>query len=518
MSIPIIDLFAGPGGLGEGFSSCVDARTNERKFKIVVSVEKDPFAHKTLTLRAFVRQFQIGDAPEAYYEYLQRHLSHDELFHSYPTQATRAREEALLRTLGTVDNTDIHERIERAIGFGQNPWLLIGGPPCQAYSVVGRSRMVGSSASSDFRTKLKEFEKDPRHKLYLQYLEIIAKFRPSVFVMENVKGLLSAKLDGKPVIDKLLTDLQDPRSVLRNIDGTYKGSDPHYKIVSLVTDGNGKQLSPDDYVIRMEQYGIPQMRHRVILLGIRSDINTESDLLEPSKTQVFVKDVISDLPKVRSSVSNRVRGFDWYSTIKRFCYSPDDLNPDIYDIARGILMAQKECENHSMTGGEWCASETDITDEKLSGWFSDPRLKGVLNHSTRSHIPEDLHRYLYASTVALLTGVSPKLGSYPKSLLPAHKNVYQDKLIFDDRFRVQVWDKPATTVTCHISKDGHYYIHPDPSQCRSLTVREAARIQTFPDNYFFEGPRTEQYKQVGNAVPPLLARKMADIVSHIFNT
>ena len=259
------------------------------------------------------------------------------------------------------------------------------------------------------------------------------------------------------------------------------------------------------------------MRHRVILLGIRSDIRAKPGLLEPVIKQVSVKRVISDLPNVRSSVSNRVIERDWLSTVRRFGYSSDAMNLDLDDIAGAILEAQEESRRHTSTGGEWCEHEANIRDETLSSWFIDPRLKGVLNHSTRSHIPDDLHRYLYASSVALRTGVSPKLGSFPKSLLPAHKNVNQEKLIFDDRFRVQVWDKPATTVTCHISKDGHYYIHPDPSQCRSLTVREAARIQTFPDNYFFEGPRTEQYKQVGNAVPPLLASKIAEVVSHLLS-
>ena len=517
MPVPIIDLFAGPGGLGEGFSSCVDARTNERQFKIAVSVEKDTFAHRTLSLRAFLRQFPIGDAPEAYYEYVKTQISRDELFCKYPTQATSADDEALLRTLGTTHNIEIHSRIERAVGFGEKPWLLIGGPPCQAYSLVGRARMVGSSSNIDFESKRKEFEKDPRHKLYLQYLEIIAKFRPAVFVMENVKGLLSAKLDGQPVIDQILRDLKDPRAALRSTDFEYKGSDPHYRIVSLVTNRNGKQLIPDDYLIRMEQYGIPQMRHRVILLGIRSDIKAKPGLLEPVIKQVSVKSVISDLPNVRSSVSNRVIERDWLSTVRRFGYSSDAMNLDLDDIAGAILEAQEECRRHTSTGGEWCEHEANIGDEKLSAWFIDPRLKGVLNHSTRSHIPDDLHRYLFASSVALRTGVSPKLGSFPKSLLPAHKNVNKDKLIFDDRFRVQVWDKPATTVTCHISKDGHYYIHPDPSQCRSLTVREAARIQTFPDNYFFEGPRTEQYKQVGNAVPPLLASKIAEVVRRLLS-
>ena len=141
-------------------------------------------------------------------------------------------------------------------------------------------------------------------------------------------------------------------------------------------------------------------------------------------------------------------------------------------------------------------------------WFLDPRLEGVCNHETRGHIRADLHRYLFASAFADLNGKSPTLADFPAALLPRHKNCKSGK--FSDRFRVQLGGSPSTTITSHISKDGHYYIHHDPAQCRSLTVREAARLQTFPDNYFFEGGRTQQYHQVGNAVPPFLARQIAE--------
>jgi len=196
--IKIIDLFAGPGGLGEGFASYVDSRTGKTPFSIVASVEKEASAHKTLQLRSFFRKFPKGKVPIEYYQYVRGEgITRNELFARYKTESAAAIKETLEepRTLG-LDNELIELKIQEELGNHKGPTIVIGGPPCQAYSLVGRARNQGN-------TKYVA-EKDPRHFLYKEYLKILALVTPEVFVMENVKGILSSKLDGKIYFRKLL--------------------------------------------------------------------------------------------------------------------------------------------------------------------------------------------------------------------------------------------------------------------------------------------------------------------------
>jgi len=507
MAVPIIDIFAGPGGLGEGFSQ-VGWREGNPFFQIGLSIEKEATAHKTLRLRSFLRQFQYDELPHEYFELLREGRSPEELYFlsQYQKQAIASDLEAWHEELRTDKkfNLELDERIRNVLKKRQD-WVLIGGPPCQAYSLVGRSRNMG----------IKDYvaEEDTRHFLYKEYLRILSAHSPAVFVMENVKGILSAKLSGERIFPQIKKDLTAPGGK----DGI------KYRIFSLVKepekfDKKGSPVFSDsDFVIKSERYGVPQTRHRVILLGIREDLWAK---LEPGILQVADSTCINDilnLPKLRSGIS---RGsYDakaWRDAIRCF---PKSAFSSIKEIAGATL--EKKVRKHIKSidaslnqGSEFIPHDgMKITDKNLSEWLLDSRVGGVLNHTSRSHIVGDLHRYLYASCFANIQGRSPKMSEFPDVLKPAHKN--RDSGYFADRFRVQVNDQPAKTITSHISKDGHYYIHPDTSQCRSLTVREAARIQTFPDNYFFCGNRTSQYVQVGNAVPPLLANKIALIVQKI---
>lgn len=634
-------------------------RPAQNPFSIAVSIEKESKAHQTLKLRAFARTYlSAGDPlPNCYWDYvlwrdgkrvvkkrlfkehpvsLLGHLLHDEKFWTLTEEQLRAllsegelkknwdyfcalysdsedvlkrityaNAEALRLELHKDRRSETEQKIKHALVQlsvdEDTPWVLIGGPPCQAYSNVGRSRRHGAENklknSQHADINYRNVHEDTRSWLYQEYLHIIAKFQPSVFVMENVKGMLSAEFDeGKKVWKQIIKDLNKPGA----LEDPEKPSGHEYVICSLVDpetkfghDGEIAldNLDPHNFVIHAEKHGVPQIRERVILLGVRKDWFEHSGLdlvktLRKEKGEVAtVQQAIGGLPSLRSSLSsmqnedgsNRApQGNDsWHKVIysqTRAVYSSlSDLEtstggvPSSVSVAKSLI--EKLLADYNKESGkesfinkldvEWknklsrddtleiLDKYTQLTSTKnnplakltapslvanrnneLMDWYCSENQDHIpLNHKARGHMDTDLGRYIFLASLALsqqnciAAGVShSQISTNTMALLKkaklgpkGHKNTKS----FLDRFKVQKWDKPASTVVSHIAKDGHYFIHPDPVQARSLTVREAARLQTFPDNYFFEGARTDQFIQVGNAVPPLLANKIAGIVYQI---
>lgn len=506
----IVDLFAGPGGLAEGFSS-IQNNDGSRPFQIALSVEKEDSAFETLKFRSFFRQFN-GSPPTDYYRFLNGEIPEPNWEALFPVEWARASLETVKLELGSPLATQkIDARLTQITNsYGSNV-ILIGGPPCQAYSLVGRARNKGTQGY--------EASKDHRHFLYKEYIRILQKLNPAAFVMENVKGLLSSSVDGERVFDQVLDDLS-------------KVGNGSYRLVPLAPRSGqsffGQKVHPPafDFVVRAEDHGIPQSRHRVIIVGIRADIAAGLDdsqisaaLLPQSQPPVMVRDVLKGMPRLRSGLSDGDDSDEtWQSKTSRIMRDvskavielPDDNKKVFRELGQSVALGLSVGTRvRRRIGGPYADVPTSCPDG-LKRWLVDRRLKRFPNSETRGHMLADLGRYFYAALYGQVVGVSPKAKDFPQELAPDHRNWKSGK--FADRFRVQLWNCPATTVTSHISKDGHYFIHPDPAQCRSLTVREAARLQTFPDNYFFKGNRTQQFVQVGNAVPPFLARKIATSV------
>lgn len=499
----VVDLFAGPGGLGEGFASLLDR--DHLPFRIGISVEKEESAHRTLTLRAFLREYRArrDTLPN---EFINFHagLTPEPDWSAVDADAWRmANHEARSLELGTTAAATAIDGAIKNLQKNFDDTILIGGPPCQAYSLVGRARSRGKRGYVP--------EKDERHYLFREYIRVLDRLRPAAFVMENVKGMLSSTVESRLVFEMLMEDLASL--------GT--GRSHFYELRAIrIADGKAnlqEAAQPSDFIVRAEAFGIPQRRHRVIIIGIRSDLARGVSLASidlPGSTRT-VADVIGNLPALRSSLS---RGHDstaaWQDTVAgaaKFLAGiyRDRNSTQLRNIFSALAKDMKAATPLPRTATALPLGYGTANDDLLL-WLERPQLSAITQHETRGHMASDLGRYMFAAVFGNKRGYSPKASDFPLELSPDHRNWHSG--VFNDRFRVQLASEPATTVTSHISKDGHYFIHPDPRQCRSLTVREAARLQTFPDDYLFLGNRTQQYVQVGNAVPPFLARKIASLL------
>lgn len=405
-----IDVFSGAGGLSEGFLNC--------NFNPIAHVEMNNFAAETLKTRSCYYYFKKIGNLDYYYDYLRGNISKDELHRAVPEEV-----------LSTVINEEISDKTYKKIfckidkimerdGVGEVD-VLIGGPPCQAYSLVGRASAPGG------------MKEDPRNDLYIQYARFLNKYKPKMFVFENVPGMLTAK---RGLIWKRIQ--QRLKTVGYNIE---------YRLVNS------------------HDFGVLQNRKRIIIIGWKKNLDLRYPDFPRLEVNAIVNDILSDLPHLEPGEENN-----------EYAEAPSK-----YLVATGIR------------------NEKDI----------------LTDHQTRNI--RDVDRDIYRIAVEMWNN---NHGRLRYTDLPAELQFHNNNTSFLDRFKVVEGDmRSAHTMLAHISKDGHYYIHPDIEQARSLSVREAARIQSFADDYYFEGPRTAKFVQIGNAVPPLMAKGIAESVAELLS-
>jgi len=398
-----IDLFAGAGGLSEGFTSI--------GFNPVAHVEMNRDACETLKTRAVYYYLKYNDRLSEYKKYLRGELSKEELYSMVPEVVLKS----VIHQTMSEDNMpalfDLIDELKEKQGTGHID-LIVGGPPCQAYSLVGRA------VSSD------NMVGDPRNYLYKLYIEVLKKYTPTMFVFENVPGLLTAN-GGKY--------FEDMKVAFKNAGYTI-----------------------DHSVLNAKNFDVLQDRKRVILIGWKKELNYQYPVFEEKESTYKVADLLSDLPAVQAGGENNN-------------YGSSKLND--YLESTGIRKV-----------------------DDILTW-----------HIARPHIERDREIYRKVITAWFECKKRIKYTDLPEELC-----THQNRTAFLDRFKVVASDIPAChTMMAHISKDGHYFIHPDIRQARSITVREAARIQSFPDDFYFEGSRTAAFTQIGNAVPPMMAKGIA---------
>jgi len=412
-----IDLFSGAGGLSEGFIRA--------GFKPVAHVEIDKAACNTMITRAAYHYLKKSDNFQPYLDYIQNKISRTELYSLIPE---KERESVINLPIGGDNNKVIFDKID-LLKENKTIDFIIGGPPCQAYSVVGRSRDKN------------RMQGDSRNYLFKEYAKFLEYYQPKFFVFENVIGLKSAKTkEGKSYLEMM-------RDLFKE-----KGYHTEYK------------------VLEAKDFGVLQNRKRIILIGKRNGEEGFYPEFEKTKSEVTVSEIFKDLPELQAGQG------EYYSTEYKK-----------YD---GTYLF----ESHIRNG-----------------------LNFTTQHISRPHTNQD--KGIYKLAVEKWEKGQQRLNYND---IPSEWQTHKNTKSFVDRFKVVAADLPySQTVVAHISKDGHYYIHPDKNQNRSLTPREAARLQTFPDDFFFEGvsekqSRTAAFKQIGNAVPPLMAEKIAIKLKEIY--
>lgn len=411
MKYKIIDLFSGAGGLTEGF------RTDN--FDIIGHIEKNEAASQTLKLRDAYYYLLANEKLEIYYNFLSKKIDTKKFFSHIPDKILK---KTINEEINNETITSLFDRIDVSLHNGSITGI-IGGPPCQAYSTIGRVKNAAKKAS------------DERIYLYRYYIEFLKHYRPKFFVFENVKGLLSFKdINDQFLFPKMKAEFENAGYVL------------------------------DYQVVNTQDYAIPQSRERIIIFGI---IKENSALISEFFVQLNkLKEPIVPLRKILNDLP--------------FMHNGEEVN-------------HYSCPPNSY----------------IRKYYRSDLNSPLTQNISRPHIKRDLK--IYEKVIqAKDKGYDLKYNELD-SKLRTHKNTDN----FLDRYKALSWNKPAHTIVAHISKDGHHYIHPDIKQDRSITVREAARIQGFPDNYYFESSRTQAFTQIGNAVPPILSQKIAKVIEHL---
>ncbi|SFA50192.1 DNA (cytosine-5)-methyltransferase 1 [Pedobacter suwonensis] len=406
-----IDLFAGAGGLSEGFKRA--------GYSPVAHVEIDAAASYSLRTRAAYYHLKESDRLNHYHSYLKGDITRKDLYSLIPQEIL---DSVINLGIGDENNQEIFSRINKNLQGNNEIDLIVGGPPCQAYSLVGRARSEHG------------MKKDSRNFLYVQYANYLEKYKPKMFVFENVLGLKSA---GGGVY-------------LQNMEKLF------YK----------KGYSIHIFSVKAENFGVLQKRRRLIIIGWRQD---------------FIPN-LPDLDNYQNGLTASV----------------SNLFADLPAIQAG-------------EGKDKFLSYTSDKNEYLESAHIRNGITILTQHIARPHALQD--KEIYRIAVDKWNNNRERLNYND---LPDRLKSHENRSSFFDRFKVVAADLDASqTVVAHIAKDGHYYIHPDNLQNRSISVREAARLQSFPDDFYFEGVkeganRTAAFKQIGNAVPTLMGEAIAD--------